>query len=75
MDSYCCNVQWDATCATIARVNCLPCRANGDLNGDGRVDARDLVIMMNAWGTPSADLNGDGYTGPSDLVILLNNWN
>lgn len=73
-DAYCCNVQWDATCAATARVTCVVCYQNGDLNGDGKVDARDLTQMMGAWGTPNADLNGDGFTGPSDLVILLNNW-
>lgn len=67
-------MQWDATCAATARVTCVVCYQNGDLNGDGKVDARDLTQMMGAWGTPNADLNGDGFTGPSDLVILLNNW-
>lgn len=48
--------------------------AQGDLNGDGVVNASDMAILLNAWGTPAADLNGDGTTDSQDLAILLNGW-
>jgi len=52
----------------------------GDLNGDGVVDAADLLILLSAWGecgTPDncpADLDGDGIVNAADLLILLGNW-
>ena len=46
-----------------------------DLNGDGRVDAADLAILLNQWGTSgSADIDHDGIVGGSDLGALLNAW-
>jgi len=48
--------------------------AQGDLNGDGVVNASDMAIMLNAWGSAAADLNGDGTTDSQDLAILLNGW-
>jgi hypothetical protein len=53
--------------------NCAPaCPA--DLSGDGAVNAGDLAIMLNAWGTAAADLDGNGSTGGADLAILLGAW-
>ena len=53
----------------------------GDLDGDGTVDADDLLALLAAWGpcpNPGepcqADLDGDGEVGTSDLLILLANW-
>ena len=46
-----------------------------DLNGDGRVDAADLAVLLNQWGTSgSADIDHDGVVGGSDLGALLNAW-
>ncbi len=47
-----------------------------DLNGDGRVDAADLSMLLNAWGSNDAlaDLNGNGWVDAADLSILLNAW-
>jgi hypothetical protein len=45
-----------------------------DLDGDGDVSSKDLLELLNAWGTPGADLNGDGTTGAEDLVTLLGAW-
>lgn len=49
----------------------------GDINGDGKVDIRDLSAMLVNWLQPStmADLNGDGFVNIRDLSILLTNWN
>jgi hypothetical protein len=49
-----------------------PCPA--DLNGDGKVDAADLTILLSSWGGGGADLNGDGVTDAADLTILLSAW-
>ncbi|MHC4415547.1 MAG: FG-GAP-like repeat-containing protein [Planctomycetota bacterium] len=51
----------------------------GDLDGDGVVGIRDLLILLGAWGPcpPEpcpADLDGDGSVGIRDLLILLANW-
>ncbi len=47
----------------------------GDLNEDGIVDASDLAILLNAWGSGGAtDLDGSGSTDAADLALLLNAW-
>ncbi len=49
----------------------------GDLDGDCRVDAWDLALLLGSWGPCAgcpADLNGDGGVGAADLAILLGNW-
>lgn len=53
------------------------CEGNGDINGDGVVNAEDLALLLGNWGPcPGcpADLTGDGVVGPVDLAILLGNW-
>ncbi len=46
-----------------------------DLDGDGRVNAADLAILLGAWGTDGAgDLDGDGAVGAADLALLLGAW-
>jgi photosystem II stability/assembly factor-like uncharacterized protein len=44
-----------------------------DLNKDGVVDVRDLLILGQRFGTADADadLDGDGIVGLSDLALLL----
>ena len=48
----------------------------GDLDGDGRVDAADLALLLAAWGSGEciADLDLDGVVGPADLAGLLAAW-
>lgn len=70
-DAYCCETVWDSVCVGEAATLCA---VQGDLNGDTRVDANDLAILLNAWGTAGADVNGDGTTNGSDLALLLNGW-
>ena len=43
-----------------------------DINGDGVVNIRDLVIVANALGKAEPDLNGDGVVNIQDLVIVAN---
>ncbi len=57
-----------------------PPSAPGDLDGDGHVGVKDLLILLGDWGPcpPKgdcpADLDGDGSVGVKDLLILLGNW-
>src|ERR1035441_907326 len=53
----------------------------GDLNGDGVVDVRDLVMLQNhlngvatlsSNALPLADLNDDGYVTSADVDVLAN---
>lgn len=54
----------------------------GDVNGDGRVDGEDLVLVGLCFGTSSGDprysaacdLNNDGRVNNADLSILENNF-
>lgn len=47
-----------------------------DLDGDDRVNERDLSILKQAWGSddPAADLNGDGTVDGVDLSIVMSCW-
>lgn len=52
----------------------------GDLNGDGVVNTKDLLILFANWGVCGdcnacpADLDGDCQVEINDLSILLDNW-
>ena len=52
----------------------------GDLDGDGTVGVKDLLILLGEWGPCAdckdcpADLDGDCTVGVKDLLILLGNW-
>jgi len=55
-----------------------PCRG-GDVNGDGRVDFRDVSLVVRAFGSrpgqprwnPAADLNDNGRVDLGDLLFVL----
>jgi hypothetical protein len=54
-----------------------PCPA--DFVTDGTVNAADLGVMLNFWGTdgsgyPGVDLDNDGIVGAADLSALLSAW-
>jgi hypothetical protein len=52
-------------------------RTRVDRNGDGVVDASDLVAQIAAWGRHprrTDDRHGDGHVGLTDLLELLANW-
>jgi hypothetical protein len=54
------------------------CDCEGDLSGNGQVDAADLGILLSVWGTSPAngqgDLNHDGIVSAPDLSALLALW-
>jgi hypothetical protein len=51
----------------------------GDINGDGKVDLQDLVLLAKAYGStpdkpnwnPLCDLNNNGRVDLTDLVTLV----
>jgi len=47
-----------------------------DLDGDGRVNASDLALLLDVWGSAGgqADIDGDGAVGASDLSRILAGW-
>jgi len=55
---------------------------SGDINGDFKVDIKDLVLSIKAFGSypthprwnPSADFNNDNKIDIRDLVLLLKNF-
>jgi hypothetical protein len=55
-------------------------RLAGDLNGNGRIDYNDLLILRNYWlrdpagSVPYAGLNDDNIVNFNDFAILANNW-
>jgi subtilisin family serine protease len=53
-----------------------PKRKIGDLNSDGKINIRDLSILISKWGARRsvADINGDGRVNIRDLSILLSRW-
>ena len=50
----------------------------GDADGNGAVNADDLLLVINSWGLCTApcaaDLTGDGIVDQIDLEIVLVNW-
>jgi len=53
------------------------CDILGDLNGDGRIDAPDLqmlvnLILGNTRKAPCDDLNGDDMLNAADLQAMVN---
>ena len=52
----------------------------GDANGDGNVNAADIVEVVNfimgnpsaAFNASTADLNGDGTVNAADIVYIVN---
>lgn len=77
-DPFCCEVTWDSTCATNANASCsIACEnCDGDLDGNNRVDGRDLAILLGRWrlNDACADLNNDDTVDGADLAILLQKW-
>ncbi len=57
-------------------------RLMGDVNGDGRVDLRDIALVARAFGsTPGspnwnsyADINGDGKVDMKDIASVIRNF-
>ena len=45
--------------------------------GDGNINAADLLIVLNAWGSCDqcvGDINGDGLVNVADLLLVIQGW-
>jgi hypothetical protein len=75
-------VEFDMTGTVRARLTAGPrefvAACPGDINGDERVGALDLVELLAAWDAAAlnrfADLTGDGDVDALDLAALISNW-
>ena len=50
---------------------------SGDVDGDGRVDGKDLAMLLSAWGPCSGcapDIDGDDDVDGQDLSVMLTRW-
>lgn len=47
-----------------------------DVNGDGQVDTRDLLLFLNLWASdaPESDWDGNGAIDTRDVLAYLNDW-
>jgi len=62
-------------CATYAEII-------GDVNGDGKVDIKDMAVVAQAFGSytghpkynPAADVNQDGWVDIRDLAMVAKNF-
>lgn|GEM_PF-1776280 len=60
----------------------LAVRLMGDVNGDGRINVKDIALVARAFGStptspnwnPAADLNGDGVVNMKDIAIVARNF-
>lgn len=73
IDPFCCSTAWDTLCAQEAQNLCSPsCPCDSD--GNGVIDAVDLLALLAGWGTAGGDCTGDGLTDVADLLALLAAW-
>lgn len=52
-------------------------QVQGDLDGDGDVDAVDLANLLSSWGACkgcAADFDGNGQVDGGDIAVLLSAW-
>jgi FG-GAP repeat len=64
------NVEGSGTFSISCTATCA-----GDLNGDDKVDASDLAVLLGQWGgSGTADLNGSGTVEGGDLAVMLGAW-
>jgi hypothetical protein len=74
--------EFNATNNFFTSPNLVKIKIFGDINGDGKVDLFDLVLMANAYGSkvgdlkynPEADFNNDGKVNLLDLVTLATHY-
>jgi hypothetical protein len=38
------------------------------------VNARDITVLLSAWGRPDLDITGDGTVDGADIVRMLASW-
>jgi hypothetical protein len=61
-------------------IQLIPEQASPDFNGDGRIDIKDLLILIEHWGQEESSVDiaplpdGDGIVDSEDLVLLMEYW-
>ncbi len=47
-----------------------------DMNCDGEIDSRDILVFINAWanGEPVADWDNDGTITVQDVIVYVKDW-
>lgn len=70
----------DTTCTSCTESGCTPTLyappsgVYGDVNGDGIVDANDLLALEELLGSCRGDLNFDGIVNVDDMLITIGKW-
>jgi len=79
--AYYSGAQWFIPGDTSGTITTPPTTTStSDINGDGKVDDNDALIMFASWGTVPAgttsisDLNHDGVVDDNDALIMFANW-
>jgi hypothetical protein len=70
------------TISSFVSVRAISNALSGDINGDGIVNMKDVVLVAKAFGSrpgdsnwnANADLDGNGIIDKNDLVIVLSNF-
>lgn len=75
IQAYVDNLQWFLVDSTVTP----PVTTTGDINGDSKVDALDLSLILSNWSRSGVthaqgDLNADGVIDALDLSTVLSNW-
>ena len=79
IDPFCCDIEWDGTCAAQAVDACFSTTCEGNTNGDLAVDVEDLVNVILAWDSTEfcgtgPDVSPNGIIDVEDLVVVILNW-
>jgi len=72
-------VSHDVYCGTDASAVANASRLVGDIDGNGRVDCNDVLILSDYWltnlaGSSYGGVNGDAIVDFKDFALLGNNW-
>jgi len=71
-----------STGSTMLSMGTISVRLLGDVNGDGRVDLKDIALVARAFGStptspnwnPAADINGDGVVNVQDITLVARHF-
>jgi hypothetical protein len=60
----------------LVSVSCESHGVPGDLDGDGRVNGSDLLVVLSWWGSDDelADVDGNGFVDGGDILVILGAW-
>jgi hypothetical protein len=58
----------------VATFDCSPPGCPADWNGDGGIDADDVIAFFGEWDSGNADFNNDGGTDADDVIAFFARW-